>query len=199
MQIIMDTRNPSATVKCWVELYSDKLYAWALHKCGKQEIAEDLIQDLFLIAYQSFEKFEEKSEPLTWLYGILNNRIADYFRKQVRDPVVSQSSLNPDSSGDLLDTLFDESGAWRVRERPSPWADDDSHLLDNEEFKGVLQSCLEGLPEHWLATIRLKYLEGKKGEVICQELGIAPTNFWQILHRAKLQLRKCLELHWFKK
>jgi RNA polymerase sigma-70 factor (ECF subfamily) len=42
-------------------------------------------------------------------------------------------------------------------------------------------------------------MEEKKGELICQELGITDTNFWQILHRAKLQLRKCIELNWFKK
>lgn len=195
----MDTTNPSATVKCWVELYSDRLYDWALYKCGKQEIAEDLVQDMFLIAYQSFAKFEGKSEPLTWLYGILNNRIADYFRKMVRQPVVSESTLGPDPGSALLESLFDESGAWRVRERPTEWTEEDPQLLDNEEFRSTLQNCLEGLPQHWMATVRLKYLEGKKGEVICQELGIAPTNFWQILHRSKLQLRKCLELHWFKK
>ena len=55
------------------------------------------------------------------------------------------------------------------------------------------------LPTSWFAAINLKYLEEKKGEIICQELQITPTNFWQILHRAKLQLRKCLEVHWFKK
>jgi RNA polymerase sigma-70 factor (ECF subfamily) len=39
---------------------------------------------------------------------------------------------------------------------------------------------------------------GKKGEEICQELGITPTNFWQIMHRAKLQLRECIENNWTK-
>jgi DNA-directed RNA polymerase specialized sigma24 family protein len=62
-----------------------------------------------------------------------------------------------------------------------------------------LQLCMENLPALWFSAVQLKYLEGKKGELICQELQIAPTNFWQILHRAKLQLRKCLENNWFKK
>ena len=58
---------------------------------------------------------------------------------------------------------------------------------------------MDQLPSHWNAAMKLKYLEDKKGELICQELEITPSNFWQVLHRAKLQLRKCLELHWFKK
>ena len=199
MQTIMDITNPSATVKCWVELYSDRMYAWALHKAGKPEIAEDLVQDTFLIAFHSFSKFEGKSEPLTWLYGILNNRIGDHFRKQFKESFVADRTGSSGAGSSLMETLFDESGSWRVEERPVAWAEEDTHLLDNPEFTSALQSCLEGLPDNWLASVRLKYLDGKKGEIICQELGIAPTNFWQILHRAKMQLRKCLELHWFKK
>ena len=42
-------------------------------------------------------------------------------------------------------------------------------------------------------------MEEKDCNEICQELEISPTNYWQILHRAKLQLRKCLELNWYKK
>ena len=38
----------------------------------------------------------------------------------------------------------------------------------------------------------------KSGEEICQELEITPSNFWQIVHRAKLQLRDCIENNWFK-
>jgi DNA-directed RNA polymerase specialized sigma24 family protein len=37
----------------------------------------------------------------------------------------------------------------------------------------------------------------KNGDEICQELDITPTNFWQIVHRAKLQLRNCVKENWF--
>jgi hypothetical protein len=39
----------------------------------------------------------------------------------------------------------------------------------------------------------------KKTEIICQELELSTTNYWQIIHRAKLQLRHCLENKWFRK
>jgi len=38
-----------------------------------------------------------------------------------------------------------------------------------------------------------------ESEEICQELEITPTNYWQIMHRAKLQLRECIENNWFNK
>ena len=55
---------------------------------------------------------------------------------------------------------------------------------------------MDALPEKWSTSVKLKYLSGKKGELICKELGITPTNFWQTIHRAKLKLRDCIENNW---
>ena len=56
-----DTINASATLKSWVELYTDNLYSWAWHKTSKKETAEDLVQDTFMAAVLAFDKFEGKS------------------------------------------------------------------------------------------------------------------------------------------
>lgn len=196
MENMNDLSQPANTVKCWVELYSDKMYTWALYKTGTIEVAEDLVQDTFLAAFQSMDKFEGKSEPKTWLFAILNNKIAAHFKKQFRSPFLKEDLS--DETPSFLDTLFDADEQWIKEQRPKEWAEGESHLLDNEIFVNVLQTCLSQLPANGMVAIKLKYLEEKKGEVICQELGITPTNFWQILHRAKLQLRKCLEINWFK-
>ncbi len=194
----MNIETSSVTIRSWVDAWSDKMYSWALYKTNSKETAEDLVQEAFMAAYQSFSKFEEKSSPKTWLFGILNHKIADHFRKVYRNPVVNESDRNPGAGKDFLDTFFDADERWIKEQRPQPWAED-THLFDNPEFAKTLRACMNKLPSNWFAAINLKYLEEKKGDQICQELGIAPTNFWQILHRAKLQLRKCLEVHWFKK
>lgn len=188
----------SITIESWVNAWYDKLYSWALYKTNSKETAEDLVQETFLSAFQSLENFKEKSGAQTWLFGILNHKIADHFRKVYRQPVVNESDRNPEAGKDFLDTFFDADGSWVKEQRPLPWPDD-QHLLDDMAFKKCLQNCMNDLPVNWNAAINLKYLEGKKGEIICQELEITPTNFWQILHRGKLQLRKCLNNHWFKK
>lgn len=186
------------TIRSWVDAWSDKLYSWALYKTNSKETAEDLVQETFMVAFQSHDKFQEKSNAKTWLFGILNHKIADHFRKIYRQPVVNESDRNPETGKDFLDTFFDADGSWVKDQRPKTW-DEDEHLLDNPEFIENFQACMNDLPANWYAAINLKYLEEKKGAIICQELQITPTNFWQILHRAKLQLRKCLENHWFKK
>jgi RNA polymerase sigma-70 factor (ECF subfamily) len=56
---------------------------------------------------------------------------------------------------------------------------------------------MDALPDKWSTIMKLKYLTGNKGEEICQELGISTTNFWQIMHRARLNLRECIDNNWF--
>jgi len=192
----MDNKEPVIIIQSWVEAFSDKMYSWALYKTSSQETAEDLVQDTFLAACQAFEKFQGRSDPKTWLFGILNNKIADHFRKAYRNPI-DRKEGNTETS--FFNNFFDEDGDWLKNERPQSWENEDVHLLDNKEFVKILQACLKELPDNWYAAINLKFLEEKKGEIICQELQVTPTNFWQILHRAKLQLRKCLQVNWFKK
>jgi RNA polymerase sigma-70 factor (ECF subfamily) len=195
----MNNSSPSSTIKLWVELYSDKMFTWTFHKTSNKETAEDLVQDTFLEAFKSIEKFESKSEPKTWLFAILNNKIAEYFRKKYRQNSIHEPKSDTDNSKILFDNLFDTNGHWIKEQRPEEWDIDQTNLLDDTDFIKTLQSCMGNLPESWSVAMQLKYLENKKGELICQELQISATNYWQILHRSKLQLRKCLEINWFKK
>ena len=191
MKNAMDKANANATIKRRVELYSGQLYTWAYYKTSDRETAEDLVQETFLAALNSFQKFEGKSEPKTWLLSILKNKIADHFRKAYRSNVNNTVSFSE---------FFDGNEDWITNQRPKQWKEDaEQHLLDNHDFKKTLTQCLEKLPANWKASIVLKFMEEKDSNEICQELEISPTNYWQILHRAKLQLRKCLELNWFKK
>ncbi len=188
-----DVTNTKAneTIKCWVGLHSDQLFTWALYKTSDREAAEDLVQETFLAAVHSFEKFERKSEPKTWLFSILKNKIADHFRKEYRNHANDTVAFNQ---------FFDSNEDWITDQRPQQWqADDEEHLLDNYDFKKTLTRCLENLPANGKASIVLKFLEEKDSTQICQELEITATNYWQVLHRAKLQLRKCLEINWFTK
>ena len=184
------TRNAHATMKDWVHMYSDDLYTWAFYKTSHRETAEDLVQETFLAALQSLETFQNKSDPKTWLISILSNKIADHFRKSYRSILKSAP----------VDTFFDGNGTWTKEYRPQDWhVDDEQHLLDRPEFGQALAGCLDKLPESWRLSVVKKFLEQKSSQAICQELEITPTNYWQILHRAKMQLRKCLEVHWFRK
>jgi len=106
--------------------------------------------------------------------------------------------VSEEHSANLFDFLFDSNGQWKKNQRNVNWFNDTEELLDNPEFNLVLADCLNRLPLTWNAALQLKYLREKEQKTICQELGISATNYWQIIHRAKLQLKACLEIYWFK-
>jgi RNA polymerase sigma-70 factor (TIGR02943 family) len=174
-------------IKQLVAEHTDAMYQWAMYKLNDDEQAKDIVQDTFIAAFEKVGAFEGNSTHKTWLFSILNNKIADHFRKECRNPV--QWGYN--------DVFFKADGHWREERKPHDWGGD-AHLLDNSEFVKVLNGCINGLPKGWAAAIQLKYMLGKNGTEICQELDITTTNYWQMIRRAKLNLRQCLELKWFK-
>lgn len=69
----------------WVEEHGDCLYRFALLRVRRPEIAEDLVQETFLVAVKTAGNFRGKSSERSWLCGILKNKICDYFRKLGRE------------------------------------------------------------------------------------------------------------------
>jgi len=183
---VVETPNLSVLV----EQYAGDLYKRAFFKVSDSEMAKDLVQDTFMAAAEKISTFKGESTPKTWLFSILNNKIIDYYRAKVVRPY----HYNTQS----FSNFFTEEGDWRPDKIPGHWNEDDGHLLDDAEFNATLKKCLDALPDRWSLSIKLKYLMEKESEEICQELGVSPTNFWQIMHRAKLQLRDCVENKWFK-
>lgn len=176
-----------SSVKQWVNDFTGALYDRACYKLGDDELAKDLVQETFMAAYENFGTFEGRSNAKTWLMSILNYKIIDHYRRQLKNPVMSENDRN----------FFDDDGRWKIDKRPGPW-ESEPNLLDDMNFVTALRACMEKLPAKWLAAIQLKYMSGKDGTDVCADMGIAPANYWQIIRRAKLNLRECLNKNWFK-
>jgi len=180
-------------VKAWVHEYTDYLLHLAIYKTNDRKLSEDLVQDTFVAALESIAAFKGKSSPKTWLVSILKNKILDHFRKEARikTTALSEAESQPEH--------FSGYRRWKREARPNTWNTESEKLMDDPEFQRVLKTCLAYLPSNHEAVLRLKFLERVDSEEICQDLDISPSNYWQLLHRAKVKLRKCMEINWFKK
>jgi RNA polymerase sigma-70 factor (TIGR02943 family) len=176
-------------IETWVDKYTPKLLQWAMQKLGDKDLAMDLVQDTFLVAFEKFDSFQGNSQALTWLFGILNNKINDYFKKS------SRLGLQPLAAESYADELFTEEGYWAKNQQFSEWKEE-QHLLDNPDFLKIYELCMGHLPTHWRDALLQKYIFEKDSKEICQVLNISDTNYWQIIHRAKLLMRNCLEKSW---
>src|SRR5689334_3934149 len=72
------TNDPSR----WVDEHGDVLYRYALERVRKPEVAQDLVQETFLAAVRTQDRFRGGSTVRSWLCGILKHKICDYYRKR---------------------------------------------------------------------------------------------------------------------
>lgn len=178
----------------WVEEFSDSLYSWAYHKTNSKETAEDLTQETFISAFKGFDKCKNKEQPKTWLFSILNHKIIDHYRDSAKK-TEHHKIIYEESISNSLNGLFEASGSW-TEDASALISNGEQHLLDTPEFNDVLANCIADLPENWRMAVISKYILEKKGEEICQELDITPSNYWQLVHRAKVMLKVCIEKNW---
>lgn len=160
--------------------------------------AEDAVQEALLGAIHNADAFAEQSSLKTWVFSILRHKLVDFVRSRTR--VLSASELAESGSEEghegLFDTLFNARGHWHEATRPSPWINPDE-ALEQQQFWAVFEACLDQLPERTARVFSMRELLGLDTDEICKENGISPTNFWVLMHRARVALRACLDTRWF--
>lgn len=173
----------------WLNAHGDYLYRFALSRLRDPHQAEDVVQETLLAAIKQAD-FAQQSSPRTWLTGILKHKIIDCMRKQQREVTASDLMHEEDTS---MDDFFDATGHWA--EKPQPW-EVPHEAMQQKQFLLVLQQCMERLPKKLAAIFTLREIDEMDNEEICKALSITTTNAWVMLYRARMGLRKCLELHW---
>jgi RNA polymerase sigma-70 factor (TIGR02943 family) len=172
----------------WIDRYSDLLFRFALLRINDREQARDLVQETFMAAWKGAGEFKGAASEKTWLLSILRNKVIDYYRREARSPFEQRSEER---------LFFDEGDHWRPALFPRDWDVSYGHAVEKKEFYGILRECRDKLQRLQAAVFALKYLDDLDSEDICKELNITSSNYWVLLHRAKLHLRGCLEKNWF--
>ena len=179
----------------WLTEHGDYLYRFALARLRDPHQAEDVVQETLLAAIQN-QTYEGKSAPRTWLTGILKHKIIDLMRRNSREQAMGDIAEDlpqdlPEDGG--MDDFFDETGHWA--DKPQSWGKPEGEL-EQKQFLGILQQCMDRLPPKLASLFMMREVHESDNEEICKELDISSTNAWVMLYRARMGLRKCLELHW---
>ncbi len=172
----------------WVDLYADYLFNYCVSRVNDVELAKDLVQDTFIAGIKGLDNFEGKSAVKTWLVSILKRKIIDYWRQK------ESRKTEPFSS---FFTNEPKGAHWLENRKPKGMLADIDVQLNNDELGDALQDCISYLPSKWRQIFIDKMVDQKDSEEVCKVNDITPSNFWVIIHRAKLQMRECLEKKWF--
>lgn len=182
----------------WVEDYGDYLFKYALSRLRDPARAEDMVQETFLAALKGGRKFQGQSAAKSWLVGILKNKICDHYRKAGRE--MSFTDLEFYSSEEEGSFVAEGAfkGGWQSDLQPQEWANPGANL-DNEQFWKTFRDCSDKLPKNVGIVFNLREVDEIESKEICTMLNISESNLWVMLHRARMALRRCMEMNWFGK
>jgi len=169
----------SAAVEQFYNSYRNRLYSMVFENVGRdQAAAEDLVQEIFLAALGSLDRFRGDSQLYTWLYSIAFHKINDFHRRQAREPKPGKSSATIDAmkqerSGDSEPAAFG--------------------VMESEETRHAVHQALVELPQDYREVLVLKYLKDMPVLEISQAMGRSPKSVEGLLSRARKALRANLE------
>ncbi|OIO67774.1 MAG: RNA polymerase subunit sigma-70 [Zetaproteobacteria bacterium CG12_big_fil_rev_8_21_14_0_65_55_1124] len=175
-------------VEGWLKEHGDYLYRYAYSRLSDVETARDMVQETLIAAWKA--NFKGDSSVRTWLVGIMKHKIIDHIRKEIR-----KRNLHESAESDPTSHWFNADGSWQ--EAPRAWADNPEELSENSQFREVLFDCIGKLPEKQRSAFSMRELAGEDSDTVCNEMDITPTNLHVMMHRARMALRSCLDMHWF--
>lgn len=150
-----------------VEQYHANIYTSALRLVHHKELAEEVLQDIFLKTWLKREQLPELDNFPAWLNRVARNTIYTAFRYSLKEPAIA---LEPSA----LEAI-------------SPFWEEDRLL--NKEYDALLHEAIEKLPPRQQQTWRLIREEGKKRDAVAAELGISPETVKFHLEEASKKVR----------
>jgi RNA polymerase sigma-70 factor, ECF subfamily len=150
------------------------------------DVAQDLAQSVFVALMESIDRFEGRSHIRTFLFGIFYNKVSEHLRGR-------QKEESHDPIDDVMESKFDLNGKWR-----QPPADIEQAVF-GREVGGMIQDCLQNVPQTQRIVFYLREVEEMPTGEICKKMAISGTNLGVMLYRARNRLRECLEKKGLKK
>lgn len=162
------SQDPGA-VRELVAAYGDRLFRSACLLCGDEAEAPDLVQETFLQAVRSANRFGGRSSVYTWLHGILLNLTRHYHRDRKR-------------------LIYDEA----LARQDGAAVEEQSSRLDCEVTSRALADALQRLSEPHREVLVLRFYEDMKIHEIAAHLGISTGTVKSRLHNAIAEMQRRL-------
>lgn len=165
-----------------VEEHAGKIYRLALRLMGNEADAEDVLQETFLSAFKSIDRFEARSSLSTWLYRIASNAALMRLRRKEPEQVSVDEPFERDDGELVPRQLFDFCCL--------PEED-----LLRDEARAELNHAIEELPPSLRSVFVLRDIEGLSTEETAEALDLSVSAVKSRLMRARLKLRERLSLY----
>ena len=164
------SKDRKATAE-FVARYADHVYAYVRRRLiPRADLVEDLVQEVFLAAWESLDKFRGDSSLRSWLLGIARHKVEDHYRKRLRELQLAEeeegTESEPVSAHDLEGALAERQTGELTRE------------------------VLSILPENYSVVLLWRYWENRSLRDIAVQTGRTEKAIERLLARARQQFKK---------
>ncbi len=136
-------RGLSITFESLYDKYSNMVYRVCLRYTKEVETVEDLFQEIFLKIHTNFDRFNNDSQPSTWIHRIAVNHCIDYYRKRNR---------SKEDNVEYLEDIFQDHKFMTAGQNDAKiMVDAIFKELDSELKEMIVLAFVEGLAHHEIA------------------------------------------------
>lgn len=165
-----------------IHTYGTRLLAVARRIMRTEEDARDCVQDAFLSAFRSIDRFEGKATLGTWLHRIVVNACLMKLRTHKRKPE------------ELVDPGTAEFDRYGFRAGPTEIGNAGAEsLLEREEVREQVRAGINSLPDDFRIVLLLRDIEELTTQETAEILETTTGAVKVRLHRARLALKKKIE------
>jgi RNA polymerase sigma-70 factor (ECF subfamily) len=164
-------RKDRKTTAVFVTLYSDQVYGYVQRRLiPHTDHVDDLVQEIFLAAWENLGKFRGESSLQNWILGIARHKVENHYRNRLRE--VQLSPEEEDLEPDPVD-LRNLGEAFDVREQ-----------------KKLVREVLEKISEPYTVVLLWRYWEKRSLREIAVATGKTEKAIERLLARARDQFKK---------
>jgi len=162
-------RDRKATAE-FVDTYTDAVYAFIRQRLSPRlDLVEDLVQEVFIAAWENLNSFRGASPLRAWLLGIARHKVEDYYRRRLQ----SAQPLEPATAEELPAEDLDMEG-----------------IADRERTERRARQVLEELPERYRVALQWRYWEKRSARQMAKAAGRSEKAIERLLARAREQFRR---------
>ena len=158
IRLMSSEKSREKGVRLMMDAYESRLY-WHIRRIiVDHNLAQDVLQDTFIKAYQNFHQFKQDSQLYTWLYRIATNESLQQLNKLKR---MQKTDEDPDYH---LQNM--------VADNAAP---------DAEDIQILLQKAIQSLPEKQKLVFTMRYYDDlpyeELSKILDMSVGTLKTNY----------------------
>ena len=163
-------RDRKATAE-FIVRYTDPIYLYVRSRLiPRTDLVDDLVQDIFVAAWENLARYRGDSPLGSWLHGIARHKVENYYRACLRAPLPLDEE-SQDSAAAVVEPDLDG-------------------FLDRDRLQKKTWKVLAGLPEAYSLALLWRYWEQCSAQEMAMRTGKTQKAIERLLARAREMFRE---------